>query len=115
MRGTTVLFPLLLDCVKGTEPGVAGGSKDHICAFADLSKRELFSFARIVPRRVSDADIILDHTNVGIHRLRSFFIPLGETMNQTNVHAPEKADCSRSRSLCSENANEVRTFMFFED
>src|ERR1043165_2103228 len=36
-------------------------------------------------------------------------------MNQTNVHAPEKAHRSCLRSLRGENADEVRTFMFFED
>src|ERR1051326_9226863 len=36
-------------------------------------------------------------------------------MNQTDVHAAEKTDRARVRSLGSEDADKIRTFLFLED
>src|SRR5689334_23296876 len=115
VRRATVLFSLLLDRVKRTETRIARRGKDHVRAFADLGQRQLFAFAGIVPRAVSHADVVFDHANVRIYRLRSFFITFREPMNQTDVHAAEETDRAGLRLLRRENPDEIRTFVFLED
>src|SRR5688572_3030025 len=115
MRGASVLFALLLHCVKRTETGVAGSGKDHISALADLGQRQLFAFARIVPGRISVTDEIPDYADVWINSLRALLVAFCETVDQTDIHSAEKSDCSGARRFRGENADKIRTFMLFEN
>src|SRR5215213_6183075 len=115
VRRAAILFSLLLNCIERAEARVAGGSKDHVGAFADLGQRELFTLARIVPRAVSYTDVVLDHADVWAHRLRALFVTFRETMNEPDVHPAEKTDGPCFRRLRREYADEIRTLMFFKD
>src|SRR5215212_11635625 len=92
MRRAVILLSLLLDGIERSQSGIACGREDHVRTFANLGQREFFAFARVVPRAVSYTDVILDHTDVGINRLRAFFVTFGETMNQADIHAAEKTN-----------------------
>src|SRR2546423_3671117 len=74
-RATARVFPCLLDCIKRAQPRVAGGSKNHVDAFADLRQRDFLSFTRIVPRRVSDADVVLNDFNIRFAAFAPFSYP----------------------------------------
>src|SRR6185369_16804652 len=114
MRGASVLFSLLLNRVESAEARVAGRGEDHVCTFTNLGQRQFFAFARIVPRAVSHADVVSDHADVRINRLRAFLVTLRETMDQADVHTAEKTDGARVRRFDGEYADEIRTLMFFE-
>ena len=60
MRRASVLGAGLLDRVEGAKPGIARGSEDHVGALVHLRQRQLLAFAGVIPRRVGDADVILD-------------------------------------------------------
>src|SRR5687768_15901019 len=115
MRGASILFALLLHRVKCAETGVTSRRKDHVRALADLGQRKLFASSGIVPGRVSVADEIFDDADVWIYRLRAFFVAFGKTMNESDVHAAEESDGSGARRFRRQNADEIRTFMLFEN
>src|SRR3984893_5214188 len=92
MGSPAVLFALLLHRVKRSKTGIARCRKDHVSAFADLSQRKLLALSRIVPGAVGNANVILVYADVGIDGFGSFFVAFLETVNQANIHAPEKAD-----------------------
>src|SRR5688500_16026295 len=110
----SILFSLLLDGIERTEAGVARSREDDVRAFSDLCERKFFAFARIVPCRIGDADVILDHADVWINGARPFFVTLGEPVNESDVHAAEKTDRAGARSFGREYPDEIRAFMFLE-
>src|SRR5262249_8609383 len=112
MSSAPILSSLLLDGVERTQAGVAGRGEDHVGAFGDLGQRKFLALARIFPRGIVDADVILDHANVWINGVNTFFVPLGETMNESDVHPAEKADRAGTRCFGSDYADEIRAFMF---
>src|SRR5688572_986523 len=115
MRGAPALHALLFDGIESPQTGIPGGREDHVSAFPDLCQREFSTFARIVPRRICHANIVSDHAYVWVDGLSAFLVTLRETMDQSDVHSAQKSDRARPRSLRSEYADEVRTFMLLED
>src|SRR5207244_7938331 len=95
MRSATVLRARLFNGIKSTKTRVAGRGENYIRAFTDLRQRNLLALARIIPRAISNADVVLDHVNVWINCARAFFVSLLESMNQSDVHPTKKADRAR--------------------
>src|SRR5205085_11811493 len=77
--------------ITSTVPGITCRGENHICTFTDLRQRDLFSYTRIVPGRVSNAHVILNDLNVGIGCFRPSPVPAFESMNQAYVHAADEA------------------------
>src|ERR1043165_2619297 len=115
VRRAPVLLALLLNRVESAESRITRSSEDHVRAFADLGQRQFLAFTGIVPGTVSHANVVFDHANVRIHRLRAFFVTFREAMYQTDVHAAEKTDRARARRFGGEYADEIRAFVFFEN
>src|SRR5438128_4513172 len=86
-RAAVRVFSGLFDGIKSAESGITGSSEDHVSAFANLSQRNLFAFAGIVPRRVGDADVILNDLDVWVSCFRALFVPAFESMDQADIHA----------------------------
>ena len=65
MRGPAacVASPFL-DGVERAKPGIARGREDHVRALRNLRERQLLAPARVVPRRVGHADVVLDDADV---------------------------------------------------
>src|SRR5437868_2381492 len=89
-RATVCVFAGLFDGIESAQARVARRRKDHVGAFADLRQRDLFSFARIVPGRVSHADVVLNDSNVRIDCFRALLVTAFEAMYQPYVHPAEK-------------------------
>src|ERR1043166_3865397 len=109
------LVARLLDRIEGSETRITGGGENHIGSFADLGQRDLFSLARIVPGRVGHAHIVLNDTNVRVDRLRALLVTAFEAVYQTDVHAPDEPDSIRLGTHASQQSNQIRTFMLFEN
>src|SRR5689334_10317793 len=93
MRGATArVFSGLFDRIESAESGITRCGKNHVRALADLRQRDLFSFARIVPRRIGDADVILNHLNIWIGCFRPLLVPAFESMNQADIHAANEPE-----------------------
>src|SRR5437870_7537859 len=107
MRRSAIHFTGLLDGVKRAESGITCGREYHISAFADLGQREFLAFAGIVPRAVSNADIVLNDANIRIHGLCALFVTFFKAMDQTNIHAAEKTERTGLRRLGCKYADEV--------
>src|SRR6059058_1415249 len=106
-RASTWIFAGLLDCIESAKSGITGGGEDHISAFADLRKRDLFSLSRIVPGGVSHANIVLNHPHVRVRGLRTLLVPAFKAMNQTDVHAADKAEDVRLGRHARNHADEI--------
>src|SRR5436190_22396233 len=91
-RAAARVFSGLFDGIESAETGIPSGSENHVRAFANLGQRNLFSFTGIVPRRVGDADVILNDLDVWIGGFRSLLIAAFKSMNQADIHAADKAE-----------------------
>src|SRR5438067_10372421 len=91
-RAAARIFSGLFDGIKSAEPRISRGGENHVRAFANLGQRSLFAFAGIVPRRVGDADVILNDLDVWIGCFRPLLIAAFKSMNQADVHAADKAE-----------------------
>src|SRR5436853_2060898 len=90
-RAAARVFSRLLDSVESAQPRIPGGSENYVSALVDLGQRDLFSFTGIVPGRVGDATVLLNHLDVGISCFRALLISAFESMNQADVHAADEA------------------------
>src|SRR2546423_13404787 len=114
-RATAGVFPCLLDCIKRAQPRVAGGSKNHVDAFADLRQRDFLSFTRIVPRRVSDSYVVLNDFNIRVCSFRALFVSALKPVNQSDVHAADETNSSGFGSHAGEQAHEIGSFMLLKN
>ena len=96
LRAALTVLPVLLNSIECAEAGIAGCCENNVGAFLDLGAREFFAFDGIVPGRVRYADIIGNHADLRIDRLRAFFIAELEFVDQRNVHAAHKTEDAAS-------------------
>src|SRR5262245_44802573 len=92
MRCASVHCTRLLDRIERAETRIPRRREDDIRPFVHLCERQLFAFARIVPCRVGDADIILDDLDPWVPRPGTLFVPFFKTANEWNVHTADEAD-----------------------
>jgi hypothetical protein len=83
--------PVLLNRVERAQAGISRRRKNYVSTFVDLIERQFLAFARIVPRRVGYADVIVNYFYVGINGARTFFLAGFKTVNQRNIHTADKA------------------------
>src|SRR5262245_16250734 len=114
-RATGAVDTVLLNRVESAQTGVTCRCENDIGALVDLRERDLFSLARIVPGGIGYADVILNHLNIRINRLRALFESTFETVNQTDIHPADESQGVRLRGLGRKYSDQVRTLMFFED
>src|SRR6267142_4443112 len=114
MGSSPVLFALLLHSVKRAKTRITCCRKNHVGAFANLSQRKLLALSWIVPGAVGNANVILDDADVGIDGFGSFFVAFLETVNQANIHAPEKADSPRFGGFRRQHPDKIGAFVLLE-
>src|SRR5882724_1684274 len=91
-RAAARVFSSLLDRVESAQARIPGGSENHVSAFVNLGQGDLFSLTGIVPGRVGDADVVLNHLDVWVSCFRPLLVSAFESMNQADVHAADEAE-----------------------
>src|SRR5947209_4823375 len=83
---------VLLGGVEDAQSRVAGGGEDDVRPLADLGHGQLLALARVVPRRLGDADVVLDHHDLRIGRAGPLLVADLELVDEGDVHAADEAD-----------------------
>src|SRR5919107_1503650 len=114
-RAPLRVAPLLLDRVEDAEAGVAGGREYNVRALAYLRERQLLALARVVPRAVGDADVVVYDVDLGVDRLRALLVASREAVYEADVHAADEAYGAGLRLARGDHADEVGALVLLED
>ena len=106
---------VLLGGVENPQTRVAGGGEDHVRPLADLGHRQLLALARVVPRRLGDADVVLDDPDLRVDGARSLLIAGGEPVDEGDVHAADEAEDAGLGLAAGDHAHQVAPLVLLED